>query len=177
MKRIVAILLIVFLLFPADSFAQKGGGRFSFSGGSGDMQYNDEYVNAVVNPKPKIVTEYEYSNSNVGVVLLWIFVIIPCTIGLIVAGYYFLFVKRYNSRGLVTVHDPYDRGCSHSHERKNVDIPTITDPDDKAMIDSMDGTQVGGKIVLPSGLEIPPPPSSKCWYITQGSITLIDQPK
>lgn len=54
-------------------------------------------------------------------------------------------------------------------------IPQITDPDDEAMIESMEGTVVRGRIVLPSGLEIPNPPPAKCWRVVDGKLTIIDE--
>ncbi len=46
-----------------------------------DLMYDDNYVTAVYNPRPKTIDHYEYDNpqhsSNIGHVLLWIFIYIP----------------------------------------------------------------------------------------------------
>lgn len=55
-----------------------------------------------------------------------------------------------------------------------MDIPLITDQDDKAMIESMEGITVSGKIILPSGLEIPQPPPNKLWLVAGGELTITD---
>ncbi len=62
-----------------------------------DLAYNDSYVNAVYNPRPKIITEYEYAHErpSIGAVLLWIFVYIPSAIIMILAIYYLIFVYRW----------------------------------------------------------------------------------
>ena len=63
-----------------------------------DIMYNDGYVNAVYNPRPKEVDHYEYDDageSHVGTALLWIFVIIPVSIGLLFCLYWFVFRHRY----------------------------------------------------------------------------------
>ena len=67
------------------------------AGVDADMAYNDGYVNAVYNPRPKMVNEYEYAASSaVGWVLLWIFVIIPLGCLVLWGIAYLLFIKRWS---------------------------------------------------------------------------------
>lgn len=59
-----------------------------------DLMYQDDYVNAVYNPRPKTQDEYEYDAPSVmsaGHVLLWIFVYIPVMIFGVVLLYWLLF--------------------------------------------------------------------------------------
>jgi len=64
-----------------------------------DVMYNDAYVDAVVNPRPKVVDHYEYDNppmsATTGWVLLWIFVIIPVGCLAVFCLYYIVFRYRY----------------------------------------------------------------------------------
>jgi hypothetical protein len=61
-----------------------------------DMAYNDAYVNAAFNPKPRMVDYYEYENgAAVGHVLLWIFVYIPLMILAVLLIFWLIFVKRW----------------------------------------------------------------------------------
>lgn len=61
-----------------------------------DLTYNDNYVNAAYNPQPKTVTVYEYGpDSNVGHVLLWIFVYIPLMALGVWLVLYLLFIRTY----------------------------------------------------------------------------------
>ena len=63
-----------------------------------DMAYNDGYVNAAYNPRPKTVTVYEYENgASAGTILLWIFVYVPLIIITTWAIIYFLFVRQYQA--------------------------------------------------------------------------------
>ncbi len=67
-----------------------------------DLMYDDGYVNAVYNPRPKTVDEYEYDNASsggptihgVGVFFKWVLIVVV----VIIAGfclYYFMFEYRW----------------------------------------------------------------------------------
>ena len=64
-----------------------------------DLMYSDEYVNAVYNPKPKTVDEYEYGHetnwSGFWTVMLWLFVYIPLTCIAMYAVFYLVFCHRW----------------------------------------------------------------------------------
>lgn len=54
---------------------------------------------------------------------------------------------------------------------------TLTDPMDIAILKGMSDCTVGGRIGLPSGIKIPPPPPGKVWYVNRGVFTVVDRPK
>lgn len=66
-----------------------------------DIMYNDNYVNAVYNPQPKMVDNYEYEDapvhhgSGIGHVLLWIFVYVPLMCVGLFCLYWLVFCKKW----------------------------------------------------------------------------------
>lgn len=49
--------------------------------------------------------------------------------------------------------------------------PKVTAPEDIAILNCMTNCTIKGKMVLPSGFTIPPPPAGKVWHVNKGVIT------
>lgn len=56
----------------------------------------------------------------------------------------------------------------------NTSHVTVRDPGDLAMLRCMANCTVKGKMVLPSGFTIPPPPPGKVWHVDRGVVTMKD---